>query len=216
MGARPGALARLCAVLPPALPTQRFARLRAMLFALALLPLARLVYLAATGGLGAHPVEFVTRSLGTWGLVLLCVTLAISPLRHWTGWAWLLRLRRMAGLFCFFYVLLHVSAYALLDLGLDLRAIGADLARRPFIGAGFAAFVLLIPLAATSSNAMVGRLGARRWQRLHRLVYPIALLAILHYWWQKSAKNDLTEPLVYALVVGALLGVRLARWLSAR
>lgn len=201
---------------PPALPAPQFARLRALLFALALVPLARLFYLGATGGLGANPIEFVTRSLGTWALVLLCVTLAVSPLRWLTGWAWLLRLRRMAGLFCFFYALLHVLTYAVLDHWLDWPALWADVVKRPFITAGFAAFVMLLPLAATSSNAMVRRLGARRWQALHRLVYAIALAAILHYWWHKAGKNDFFEPTAYALVIGVLLGARVVRWRRGR
>lgn len=201
---------------PPALPAPQFARLRALLFALALVPLARLFYLGATGGLGANPIEFVTRSLGTWALVLLCVTLAVSPLRWLTGWAWLVRLRRMAGLFCFFYALLHVLTYAVLDHWLDWPALWADVVKRPFITAGFAAFVMLLPLAATSSNAMVRRLGARRWQALHRLVYAIALAAILHYWWHKAGKNDFFEPTAYALVIGVLLGARVVRWRRGR
>ena len=201
---------------PPALPAPQFARLRAPLFALALVPLARLFYLGATGGLGANPIEFVTRSLGTWALVLLCVTLAVSPLRWLTGWAWLLRLRRMAGLFCFFYAALHVLTYAVLDHWLDGHALWADVVKRPFITAGFVAFVMLLPLAVTSSNAMVRRLGARRWQALHRLVYAIALAAILHYWWHKAGKNDFIEPTAYALVIGALLGARLVRWRRSR
>jgi sulfoxide reductase heme-binding subunit YedZ len=215
-GSTRGGLARVVARVPPALPAPVFGRLRAVLFALALLPLARLLWLGATDGLGANPVEFVMRSLGTWTLVMLCVTLAISPLRWLTGWAWLLRLRRMAGLYCFFYALLHVATYALIDLRLDWAAIVADIVKRPYVTAGFAAFVMLVPLAATSTNAMVRRLGARNWQRLHRLVYVIALAAILHFWWHKAGKNDFGEPTVYAIVIGGLLGVRLARWLGAR
>ena len=157
--ARP-ALARLFARVPAALPAPQFERLRAALLVLALLPLARLVHLGLGDALGANPVEFVTRSLGTWALVMLCVTLAITPLRQLTGWAWLARLRRMAGLTCFFYALLHVAAYAVLDHWLDVSAIVADIVKRPYITAGFAAFVMLLPLAATSTNTMVRRLGA--------------------------------------------------------
>jgi sulfoxide reductase heme-binding subunit YedZ len=215
-GVTRGGLARLFGRVPAALPPQRFEQLRAALFGLALLPLARLFYLAATGGLGANPVEFVTRSLGTWALVLLCITLSITPLRQLTGWAWLARLRRMAGLFCFFYALLHVSAYVALDHWFDMHAVVADIVKRPYITAGFAAFVMLVPLAATSSHAMVKRLGGRNWQRLHRLVYLIALAAILHYWWNKAGKNDFAQPTIYAVVIGGLLGVRLARWIGRR
>lgn len=198
--------------MPVALQPRTFARLRAVAFVLACLPLARLFYLGAADELGANPVEFVIRSLGTWALVLLCVTLAITPLRWLSGWAWPLRLRRMAGLFCFFYALLHVGAYLGLDQWFDWAAIVEDIAKRPYITVGLAAFLLLLPLAATSTNAMVRRLGARNWQRLHRLVYAIALLAILHYWWQKASKNDFGAVAPYALAVAALLGARAWRW----
>jgi sulfoxide reductase heme-binding subunit YedZ len=216
VGSSRGGLAQVFSLVPAALPAPLFERLRALLFALALLPLARLAVLGATGGLGANPVEFVTNSLGTWALVMLCVTLAVTPLRQLTGWAWLVRLRRMAGLFCFCYAALHVSTYAVLDHWLDLRAIGTDILKRPFITAGFAAFLMLLPLAVTSTNAMVRRLGAPNWQRLHKLVYLIALAAILHFWWHKAGKNDFAEPTIYAIVIGGLLGVRIARWFSRR
>ncbi len=209
------ALSRLPRV-PAALPAPTFARVRVALFALALVPLARLVWLAVTDGLGANPVEFVVRSLGTWTLVLLCVTLAVTPLRWATGWAWVLRLRRMLGLFTFFYATLHLLAVAGVDLGFDWATIVKDIAKRPFITVGFAAYVLLIPLAATSTNAMVRALGGRNWQRLHRLVYAIAPLAILHYWWHKAGKNDFAQPTVYAVIIGLLLGVRLVRWSRQR
>lgn len=207
---------RLLGWVPGALTAGQFQRLRAALFAAALLPLARLFYLGFTDGLGANPVEFVARSLGTWALVMLCVTLSITPLRWATQWAWLIRLRRMAGLFCFFYAFLHVLAYAVLDHWLDIAAIAADIVKRPFITAGFAAFVMLVPLAATSTNAMVKRLGGRNWQRLHRLVYLIAVVVVLHFWWHKAGKNDFAEPTIYALIIGALLGLRVARWWSTR
>jgi sulfoxide reductase heme-binding subunit YedZ len=202
--------------IPVALSAQAFARVRAALFALALVPMTRLVWLAAADGLGANPVEFVVRSLGTWTLVFLCVTLAVTPLRWATGWAWVLRLRRMFGLFTFFYATLHLLAVAGIDLGFDWAAIVKDIVKRPFITVGFAAYVLLIPLAATSTNAMVRALGGRNWQRLHRLVYVIALLAIVHYWWHKAGKNDFAQPTVYAVVIGVLLGVRLVRWVKDR
>lgn len=213
---RSSAARRLLAWVPGALTAGQFQRLRATLFAAALLPLARLFYLGFTDGLGANPVEFVARSLGTWALVMLCVTLSITPLRWATQWAWLIRLRRMAGLFCFFYAFLHLLAYAVLDHWLDIAAIAADIVKRPFITAGFAAFIMLVPLAATSTNAMVKRLGGRNWQRLHRLVYLIAVVVVLHFWWHKAGKNDFAEPTIYALIVGALLGVRVARWWSTR
>ncbi len=202
--------------IPPALAPAAFARVRAALFLLALLPLGRLLLLAMTDRLGAHPVEFVIRSLGTWTLVLLCATLAVTPLRWLTGWAWLIRLRRMLGLFCFFYAALHLLAFAGLDLWFDLRALGREIVRRPYITAGFCAFLLMLPLAATSSNAMIRRLGGRTWQRLHRLVYAVAALGLLHFFWQKAAKNDYAEPAVYAAIIGVLLGVRLLRWAGER
>ena len=209
-------LARLSSVVPPVLPPRTMARLRAVLFAVALLPLARLFYLGGTGGLGANPVEFVVRSLGTWTLAALVLTLSITPLRLATGWAWPMRLRRMFGLFTFFYASLHLVAYLWLDQWFDLAAIWKDVLKRPYITAGFAAMVLLAPLAVTSTNGWVRRLGGRNWQRLHRLVYLIAVLAVVHFWWQKAAKNDLGEPLVYAVVIGLLLGVRLLRWAQKR
>ena len=208
--------ARLSSIVPPVLQPRSFARLRAALFVIALLPLARLFYLGATAGLGGNPVEFVIRSLGTWTLVALVVTLSITPLRLATGWAWTLRLRRMFGLFTFFYAVLHLGAYLWLDQWFDLAAIWKDVLKRPYITAGFTALVLLVPLAVTSSNGWVRRLGGRNWQRLHRLVYVIAVLAVVHFWWQKAAKNDTGEPLLYAIAIGLLLGVRLVRWAKER
>ena len=188
--------------------------LRALVFALALVPLARLVVLGALDSLSANPVEFVQRSTGTWALAMLCITLAVTPLRRLFGWSWLVRLRRMLGLFAFFYACLHLLAYAWLDQWFDWNAIVDDVLERPFITVGVVAFVLLIPLAATSTNAMMRRLG-RRWQELHRLVYAIAVLAVLHYWWHKAGKNDFSAPLAWALVVAGLLAVRLAwHWAS--
>lgn len=207
---------RIAALAPPALDPAVFERIRIALFVLAVVPLGRLIALGVVDRLGANPVEFVMRSLGTWTLVLLCVTLSITPLRRLTGWAWLLRLRRMAGLFCFFYVLLHFTTYLWLDQWFDFAAIVKDIAKRPYVTAGFAAFLLLVPLAATSTNAMVKRLGGRNWQRLHRLVYLIAALAILHYWWHKAGKNDFGEVTIYAAVIVFLLGVRVVHWARSR
>jgi sulfoxide reductase heme-binding subunit YedZ len=206
----------LSARMPLVLQPRTFARLRAALFVAALMPLARLFYLGATAGLGANPVEFVIRSLGTWTLVALVVTLSITPLRLATGWAWPMRLRRMFGLFTFFYAVLHLGAYLWLDQWFDMAAIWKDVLKRPYITAGFVAMLLLVPLAVTSSNGWVRRLGGRNWQRLHRLVYAIAVLAVAHFWWQKAAKNNIGEPLVYAAVIGLLLGVRVLRWAQRR
>ena len=181
-------------------------RVKAAVFALALLPVARLVVGAMAGALGANPVEFITRSTGTWTLVFLCLTLSITPLRKQLGWNWLLRLRRTLGLFAFFYALLHFTTYIWLDVFFDFAAIAKDILKRPFITVGFTAFVLLIPLTVTSTNAMVRRLGGRRWLLLHRLVYGIAVLGVVHYWW--LVKRDITQPLIYACVVALLLGSR--------
>lgn len=183
--------------------------LKAFLFVLALLPLAYLIAGAFffPEWLGANPAEYITRSIGDWTLRLLLGTLAITPLRRITGWTWLLRLRRMLGLFTFFYALLHLSSYASFDHVFDLEEILKDIVKRPFITVGFTCLVLMIPLAVTSTNAMVRRLGAKRWQSLHRLAYLIAPLAVLHFWWM--VKRDLTEPIIYALLLAILLGYRL-------
>lgn len=215
MGAERG-WPRLFSFLPAALPARTLAAVKGAVFVAALYELARLLYLGFTGALGANPVETVERGLGTAALVLLLITLAITPLRWLTGWAWLLRLRRMLGLYAFFYAALHVAAYVWLDQWFDLAAIVDDILKRPYLSFGAVAFVLLIPLAVTSTNAWVRRLGGRNWQRLHRLVYLIACLAILHYWFHKLAKNNIAEPAVYAAILGLLLGARLVHWHNAR
>lgn len=179
---------------------------RVWLFGLCLLPLLRLIVLGATGGLGANPIEFITRATGTWTLVGLLATLSVTPLRRLTGYAPLLRYRRMLGLFAFFYACLHFVTYLWLDQFFDPSAILRDIAKRPFITVGFAAFVLLIPLAATSTRAMMRRLG-RRWQQLHRLVYAVAVFGVLHYLW--LVKKDVTQPLIYGSVLALLLLMRL-------
>jgi sulfoxide reductase heme-binding subunit YedZ len=204
------------AAIPLALPPRVLTAVRAALFALALVPFAELVRLGLTGGLGANPVEFVLRWLGTWTLVALLATLSITPLRWVTGWAWLIRLRRMLGLYAFFYGTLHVTAYVWIDHFFDWAEIVGDIAKRPYLTFGFVAYVLMIPLAITSTNAMVRRLGGRNWRRLHRIVYVVAVLGVLHYWYHKLAKNDLETPTIYALVLGALLGIRLLRWVGRR
>lgn len=182
--------------------------LRLGVFVASLAPLARLFWLGNTDGLTANPIEFVTRSTGTWALVFLCLTLAITPLRRLTGQPQWLKLRRMLGLYSFFYALLHFSIWFWLDHHLDPLQMWRDVLKRPFIAAGFTAFVLLLPLAATSTRAMMRRLGVN-WVRLHRLIYLIAIAAILHYWWHKAGKNDFGTVQIYAAVVAALLGIRL-------
>jgi sulfoxide reductase heme-binding subunit YedZ len=180
-----------------------------LLFLACLIPLARLLWLGFNSGLGANPIEFITRSTGTWTLSFLLVTLAITPLRRLSGWQWPLRLRRMLGLFAFFYACLHFTTYLWLDQFFDLTSIYQDIFKRPFITIGFASFLLLIPLAATSTQAMMRRLGGRNWQRLHRLVYLIAVGGVVHYWW--LVKKDVTQPAIYAAVLALLLGYRLWR-----
>jgi sulfoxide reductase heme-binding subunit YedZ len=184
-----------------------------LVFALALAPLAWLVWGAFADTLGANPAEMLIRSTGDWTLRLLCLTLAVTPLRQLTGWHALARLRRMLGLFTFFYGLLHFLAFAWLDMGLDLTAIVADIAKRPFILVGSAALLLMLPLALTSFNRAIKALGAARWQTLHKAVYAVAVLAVLHFLWMRTGKNDLAEVGVYAAVLGALLGWRAwRRW----
>lgn len=186
----------------------RFKLLKGFLFAAALLPFARLVLFTATDRLGANPVEFITRNTGDWTLYFLCITLAVTPLRRITGWNWLIKLRRMFGLYAFFYALLHFTTFLWFDHFFDVQEMLKDVVKRPFITVGFIAFMLLIPLALTSTNAMVRRLGGKRWQALHRLIYPIALLGILHFWWMKAGKHDFAEPILFGTIVGILLLAR--------
>jgi len=189
-------------------PTPRQADfIKAVVFAACLLPTARLVLRFATNGLGANPIEYITRATGWWTLAFLAITLAVTPARRWLGMPWLLRLRRMFGLFAFFHACQHFTTYVWLDQFFDWPGILADIAKRPFVTVGFAAFVLLVPLAVTSTNAMVRRLGARRWQALHRLVYGIAILGVIHFWW--LVKKDVTEPVAFAVVMSILLASRL-------
>jgi sulfoxide reductase heme-binding subunit YedZ len=181
--------------------------IKGAIFLLALVPLARMVYLTLTGQL-VEPLEFITRGTGDWTLYLLCFTLAVTPLRRLLKWNWLIKLRRMLGLYMFFYGLLHFMTFLWFDHFFDLQEMWKDVLKRPFITVGFTAFVLLIPLAATSTNAMVKRLGGKRWQWLHRLVYVIAPLAILHFWWMKAGKHNFTQPIIFGVILGALLLMR--------
>ena len=182
-----------------------------LLFGLALVPLGWLVYGAITNTLGANPAEALIRSTGDWTLRMLCLTLAVTPLRQISGWHALARLRRMLGLFTFFYGLLHFLCFAWLDMGFDVPAILADIPKRPFILVGTAALLLMLPLAATSFNRAIKALGAARWQALHRAVYAVALLALLHFFWMRAGKNDFAEWGVYAAVLAVLLGWRVWR-----
>jgi sulfoxide reductase heme-binding subunit YedZ len=182
-----------------------------LLFLLALGPLAWLVFGAATNALGANPAEALIRASGDWTLRFLCLTLAITPLRQISGWNALARLRRMIGLFTFFYGVLHFLCFAWLDMGFDLDAILKDIGKRPFILVGTAALLTMLPLAATSFNRAIKALGAARWQALHRAVYATALLAILHFYWMRAAKHRLTDVAVYGTIIALLLGWRLWR-----
>lgn len=181
--------------------------LKPAVFAGALVPLAFLLLRAARSGLGANPIAEALNELGLTAFVLLLASLACSPAREALGWTWAIGLRRMLGLFAFFYACLHFTTYAVLDQGLHLQAIWADVTKRKFIFVGFAAFVLLIPLAATSTAASVRRLGFPRWKRLHRLVYLSGLLAAIHFWLR--VKKDVREPAVYAAVLAVLLLARI-------
>ena len=180
-----------------------------LLFCASLSPLAWLCWLVWQDRLGANPVETLSHRTGDWSLRFLLLTLAVTPLRRLTGWNGLQKFRRMLGLFAFFYVCLHFGVYLVFDQFFDLSAIFEDIAKRPYITVGFAGFLLLIPLAATSTNGMIKRLG-RNWRRLHRLVYLIGVLGVAHYWW--LVKADLGEPLLYAGLAAALLGYRLWWW----
>jgi sulfoxide reductase heme-binding subunit YedZ len=182
------------------------ARLKFALLVACLMPAVSLAWNAWRDALGANPAEAITRHLGDWTLDFLLLTLTVTPLRRYTGWAWLIRLRRTLGLATFFYACLHVASYLGFDQSFDLAAVARDILKRPFIAAGFVAFALQVPLAATSSNAMVRRLGGRRWQALHRSIYAIAIIGVLHYAWM--VKRDLAWPLAYAAAVVVLLGLR--------
>jgi sulfoxide reductase heme-binding subunit YedZ len=167
-----------------------------------------MAYLTLSGQL-VEPLEHITRGTGDWVLYFLCITLAVTPLRRFTGWNWLVRLRREFGLFAFFYACLHFMTFLWFDHYFDFAEMWKDVLKRPFITVGFIAFELLIPLAATSTNAMIRRLGARRWQWLHRLIYVIAPLGILHFWWMKAAKHNFEQPIIFGTIVALLLGLRL-------
>ncbi len=174
------------------------------------MPLARLIWRGFHDGLGANPIEFITLSTGTWTLIFLLTTLAITPLRQLTGQPWLIKFRRLMGLFAFFYVVLHFATYVWLDKFFDFSGMLKDVVKRPFITAGFTAFLLLIPLAATSTTASIRRLGGRKWQLLHRLIYVSALSAVIHFWWK--VKADTRQPAVYAAILALLLGYRIVVW----
>jgi len=185
-----------------------------VIFLACLVPLARLAWKAYSGSLGANPIEVITHSTGDWTLTFLLITLSITPVRQLTRQYWLIGLRRMAGLFAFFYGCLHLTTYVWLDKFFDVHEMLADIAKRRFITAGMTAFTLMIPLALTSTKGWIRRLGGRRWQMLHRLIYFSAAAGVIHYIW--LVKADLRKPLEYASWLGALLLYRVVVWLSSR
>ncbi|MFM7485196.1 MAG: sulfite oxidase heme-binding subunit YedZ [Burkholderiaceae bacterium] len=197
----------------------RLIHLKRAVFVVALLPLITYLWLAIHQALGANPIEALTRASGDWTLYFLCLTLAMTPLRRITKQNWLQALRRMLGLFTFFYACLHLITFIWFDHFFDTVEIWRDVWKRPFITVGFAAFLLLIPLAVTSTHAMQRRLG-RHWSRLHRLVYAVALLALLHFWWMRSGKQNFGEPLLLTVIILILLTARVAsatqRWIQVR
>ena len=197
-------------------PLLRHPSVKPLVFVAAWVPLVLLVAGAAAGTLGANPAEALLRGSGEWTLRMLCLTLAVTPLRQVTGWHALARLRRMLGLFTFFYALMHFLAYAWLDMGFDVAAMVADIPRRPFVLVGTLALLLLVPLAATSADRAVRALGAARWRALHRAVHAVAALALLHFFWMRAGKNDFAEVAVYAALIAALLGWRVLRLRRAR
>ena len=172
----------------------------------ALIPLGFLAFDAYRGSLGANPIEFFLRTTGVLALVFMMITLAVTPLRKMFGWNSLIKVRRMLGLYAFFYALVHLITYSIFDKGLDVRAIAGDVWQRPFIAVGMLAFAMLVPLAVTSTNGMVKRLGGKNWSRLHKLSYVIAILGVIHFW--MIVKSDIFYPAVFAVVVAALLGYR--------
>lgn len=190
-------------------------RLKAVVFLAALLPLAKLCWYGIHDDLGANPIEKITRSTGYWALSLLILSLAVTPLRLMTGWQWLVRLRRMLGLFAFCYACLHFLCYIVLDQFFDWDGIAKDIVKRPYITVGFPAFLLLIPLALTSTDTMIRKLGGKRWKSLHKLVYLSAMGGVVHYWW--LVKRDLSNPIAFAIILVLLLGFRLIRyWVQPR
>jgi sulfoxide reductase heme-binding subunit YedZ len=186
--------------------------LKPALFTGALVPLAVTIYQAIRGTLSANPIAEVLNRLGLLALIFLILALAMTPLRALFGWSWPIRVRRMLGLFGFFFACLHLTTYVGFDQGFAFRAVLTDVVKRRFIFVGFAAFLLLVPLAATSTNSMVRRLGFRSWQRLHRLAYLATILGVIHFVWR--VKKDVTEPVIYGSVLAVLLGFRLARTLG--
>jgi len=189
------------------LDDQSLSRVKTALFLLALLPCLQLIFEALSYSLGANPIEKITRTTGYWTLTFLIITLSATPLRRLTGWLWLIRLRRMLGLFTFFYVSLHFLTYLVLDQFFDWAGILKDIIKRPYITVGFSSFLLMIPLALTSTNSMIKKLGGKNWRHLHQLTYLAAVGGVIHYWW--LVKKDLSKPLSFALILALLFSIRL-------
>lgn len=183
--------------------------LKPTVFILCLLPLVGLAYGVSTGFM-VNPEEFLLRELGEWSLKFLIITLAITPLRKFTGWAWLMPLRRMLGLYAFFYASLHLLIFFSADLGFSISKLWHEIVRHPYITAGMGSFIVMLPLAITSTDKMIKRLGGKNWRNLHKLVYAAGILAVLHFYWMKLSKHLTTEPLIYAAVLAVLLGYRVA------
>ena len=191
----------------------RIGWLKVVVFPLCLVPLALLAWSAAQGNLGANPIEAITHSTGDWTLRFLLITLAITPLRQLTRQPWLIRFRRMLGLFAFFYACLHFLTYIWLDQNFNVHSMAKDVYKRPFITIGFTALVLLVPLAVTSTRKMIQRLGGRRWQWLHRLIYVSAAAGVIHFTW--AMKKDIHRPIEYGVVLAVLLGYRVVAWAAS-
>lgn len=191
--------------------SKQFKIIKAGLFLLACVPFLRLFIFAYLDQLGANPLEAITRNTGDWTLYLLCITLSITPLRRLTGWTWLIALRRMMGLFTFFYASLHFLAFLWFDHFFDVQAMLLDVVKRPFIAMGFATFLFLLPLAITSTNSMMRKLG-KRWKTLHQLIYLIIIMGLLHFWWMRAGKQNFVQPLLISVIALILLGSRLMTW----
>jgi sulfoxide reductase heme-binding subunit YedZ len=195
--------------------SNQFKIIKAGLFLLACVPFLRLFIFAYLDQLGANPLEAITRNTGDWTLYLLCITLSITPLRRLSGWSWLIALRRMMGLFTFFYASMHFLAFLWFDHFFDVQAMLLDVVKRPFIAMGFATFLLLLPLAITSTNSMMRKLG-KRWKTLHQLIYLIIIMGLLHFWWMRAGKQNFAQPLLITVIALVLLGSRLVTWWQNR